>query len=225
MDTAKTKGRIIELLGSTKRDGMEKMVNWLIEEGFFVSPASTKYHGCYNGGLANHSLRLYELMYAQYEVLKLDAVTSPGQKPFKLEDENIVVACLLHDTCKVGAYIGDGNPYRWNKSHPEGHALLSIAMVKRCIKLEPVESLMIRFHMGLYALNETYKVGSWEYKNAEYPLRGDHSKCEGMSKEESQKARYGKSLMNAWYHNPVTKIMYFMDEISTFESRAAGETD
>ena len=28
---------------------------WLIENGFFTAPASTKYHGCYEGGLFDHS--------------------------------------------------------------------------------------------------------------------------------------------------------------------------
>ena len=219
-----TKDTIITLLEGTKREGIEKMVNWLIENGFFTSPASTKYHGCYSGGLADHSLRLYVLVYEMSQGLKLDEVMGPGQKPFKIEDENIVIACLLHDICKTGAYIGDANPYRWNRSHPEGHALLSIAMAKRHIKLAPIESMMIRFHMGVYGLNEFYERGKWEYKNAEYPLRSDKTACAGMGKEESQAARYGKSLGNAWYHNPICKLMYFCDELSTFESKAAGET-
>jgi len=219
-----TKDTIITLLEGTKREGMEKMVNWLIENGFFESPASTKYHGCYNGGLADHSLRLYELVHEWNSKLKLDEVTMPGQKPFKIEVENVIVATLLHDICKTGAYLGDANPYRWNKSHPDGHALLSIAMAKRCIELKPIESMMIRFHMGIYGLHEFYERGSWQAKNGEYNLRGDKAACEGMSKEESQKARYGKSLANAWFHNPITKIVYFCDELSTFESRAAGES-
>jgi len=41
-----------------------------------------------------------------------------------------------------------------------------------------------------------------------------------MSKEESQKARYGQSLRNAWYHNPICKLMYFCDELATFEEKA-----
>jgi len=45
MSTAKD--TIIALLKGTKREGMEKLISWLIEAGFFESPASTKYHGCY----------------------------------------------------------------------------------------------------------------------------------------------------------------------------------
>ena len=80
---------------------------------------------------------------------------------------------------------------------------------------------MIKFHMGVYGLNESYEEGSWASKaNAEYPLRSDHSKDEELTKEESQKARYGKSLFNAWYHNPIVKIMYFCDEVATLEEKA-----
>ena len=32
----------------------EKFLTWLIENGFFDAPASTKYHGSYPGGLFDH---------------------------------------------------------------------------------------------------------------------------------------------------------------------------
>jgi hypothetical protein len=98
--------------------------------------------------------------------------------------------------------------------------------------------MMIRFHMGVYGLREFYEPGGWEAKThveyeigsiadfiqdvfggPEYPLRGDHSKDYGLSKEESKKLRYGKSLRNAWYHNPIVKVMYFCDELATLEEK------
>ena len=33
-------------------------LDWLISNGFFTAPASTKYHGNYEGGLFDHSLSL-----------------------------------------------------------------------------------------------------------------------------------------------------------------------
>jgi hypothetical protein len=219
-----TKERITELLLSTQRDGIEKMVEWLVDEGFFESPASTRFHGAYPGGLADHSLAVYELMMEFNERLDVCTSLSPGQKPLPTEEENIIIACLLHDICKAGAYIPtpDGkNPYRWNEAQPKGHATLSILRIKHYIDLVPIEELMIRYHMGVYGLNEFYEKGSWKYKtSAEYPLRGDHSNDEDMTKEESQKARYGKSLRNAWYHNPIVKVMYFCDELATLEEKA-----
>ncbi len=203
-----TKERIIELLKSTKREGMDRMIDYLEAEGFFEAPASTRFHGAYKGGLAEHSLRVYELLNEKCETLDLDAVTAAGQKPLAIGVPNIIIAGLLHDVCKIGAYIptpGGKNPYKWNKGQPKGHATLSIERIKKHIELQPIEEMMIRYHMGVYGLNEFYKEDDWQ--QGEYPLRGDDSK----DKEE----RYGQSLANAWYHNPVVKLMYFCDELAT----------
>ncbi len=218
----KTKETITQLLESTKRAGIKALIHWLEMEGFFIAPASTRFHGTYEGGLAEHSLRVYQLLLhiGDLNVLKLDAETSPGQKPYELGPENLVIAGLLHDVCKIGAYIPtpDGkNPYKWNRSQPKDHALLSIARLLERIKLAPVEELMIKYHMGPYGLNEFY--GEDDYQTGEYPLRGDHSNDDGMTKDESKAARYGMSMANAWFHNPICKVMYFVDEIATFEEK------
>ena len=220
---AKKKDKIIELLMSTNREGMESLIKYLTDGGFFESPASTKFRGCYAGGLAKHSLRVYELLSNDLtvNVLQLDAVSSPGQKPLPVEDDTLIIAALLHDVCKIGAYLGDKKPYKWNRQQPKGHALLSINRIKKYIELTEIELLMITYHMGVYGLKELYEEDSWEYKtNAEYPIRGDHSKDEGITKEESQKLRYGKSMRNAWYHNPIVKVIYFCDELATLEEKA-----
>ena len=224
-----TEERIKELLRATEREGIDGLIEWLDRGGFFTSPASTRFHGSWPGGLAEHSLTVYERMFCEVRSLGsvgvvLDHAFNPGQKPLPIEPANIVIACLLHDVCKVGAYIptkeGAKTPYRWNKQQPKGHGSLSVEFISKHIKLTAIEELMIRFHMGVYALNEFYEEGSWEYNtNAEYPLRGDHSKDENMTKEESQKARYGKSLRNVWFHNPICKLMYFADEISTLAEK------
>lgn len=215
-----TKERIIELLTSTQRKGIETMIMYMSAEGFFESPASTKFRGCYAGGLAEHSLRVYELLDANVMDLLLSDVTAPGQKPLKITPDALIIPPLLHDVCKIGAYLGGEKPYKWNKSQPKGHALLSIERIKKHIELTEIEELMITYHMGVYGLKEFYERGSWEYKtNAEYPLRGDHSKDGGMTKEESQKLRYGKSMRNAWYHNPICKVMYFCDELAALEAK------
>jgi len=213
-----TREVIVELLVNTKRKGIQELIEHLDESGFFDSPASTKFHGCYQGGLAEHSLSVYKLLIGYYEMLKLGEITAPGQKPLELKGESIVIAALLHDVCKVGAYLGIEKPYKWNKQQPKGHALLSIERVNGFITLEPIEEMMITYHMGVYGLNEFYKKGDWQ--TGEYNLRGDHISCEGLSKEESQKKRYGKALANAWYHNPICKVMYFCDELATLTEKA-----
>lgn len=214
-----TQERIIELLHSVKRDGMCKLVEHIGQTGFFESPTSTKFHGCYKGGLAAHSLRVFELLDELHAGLKLGEVSAPGQRPLKFDRSNLIVAALLHDVCKVGAYVGDKKPYKWNKQQPKGHGALSITRINAFISLDEIEVLMIKFHMGVYGLNEFYKKGDWQ--TGEYPLRGDHIACEGMDKEESKTFRYGKSMVNCWYHNPLCKLMYFCDEIATLEEKAS----
>ncbi|MEE9354760.1 MAG: HD domain-containing protein [Methylococcaceae bacterium] len=215
---------IVFLLGGTGREGMKGLFEYLAREGFFTSPASTKFHGCYEGGLAEHSYKVYSYLreYVSKRKMKLDAVTSVGQKPLPIKPENLIIAGLLHDVCKIGAYLGSEKPYSWNKKTPKGHALLSIERIEKFIKLEDIEKLMIKFHMGIYGAYDFYEKGSWDYKkNAEYPLRGDHTNDKKMSREESKKIRYGKSLANAWYHNPICKIFSMCDEIETLEAKAA----
>ena len=213
-----TKQKIIDVLFKIPRGGINDLLAHLEASGFFTSPASTKYHGCYEGGLADHSWDVYSRVLEMNKTLDLGQARDAGQKPLPLTDDNIAIACLLHDLCKVGAYLGTEKPYAWNKQQPKGHAVLSIVRANGFIALEPIEEMMIRFHMGVYGLNEFFGPGDWG--TGEYPLRGDIA-CDGMSKDESKAFRYGKSLANAWYHNPICKIVYFADEIATMTEKAS----
>lgn len=225
MTKEETQKEITELLMSTHRTHMGDMVQYLDREGFFESPASTRFHGAYAGGLAEHSLGVYNaLINLPFNVLRLDEDTTAGKKPLPITPQGVVIACLLHDVCKVGAYIPtpDGkNPYRWNKAQPKGHTRLSIERIKEYIKLEPLEEMVIHFHMGVWGLNEFYEEGSWQ--SGEYPLRGDHSNDKDLTKEESQKARYGKSMANAYYHNPIVFWMHVADMIAMQQEKLGGE--
>ena len=214
-----TEEHIRALLESTHREGVNCLIAYLVQEGFFEAPASTKYHGCFKGGLAKHSLRVYELLAEHCVKLKFNKVVGSGQKQLEILQVNIIIAALLHDVCKIGAYLGDEKPYKWNRKQPKGHALLSIERIKKHIDLSELEEMMIKYHMGIYGLNEFYGEDGWQ--TGEYPLRGDHADDEKMTREESKKSRYGKSMANAWYHNPIVKVMYFCDEIATLEEKAS----
>lgn len=41
------KERFIELLRSTKREGIEKLIDFLEKTDFFTAPASTRFHSSY----------------------------------------------------------------------------------------------------------------------------------------------------------------------------------
>lgn len=225
MTTRETQKVITELLLSTKRAGMMSMVYYLEKEGFFEAPASTKFHGAHVGGLAKHSLGVYQAMInLPFNILKLDEDTSAGKKPLPITPQAIVIAGLLHDVCKVGAYIPTPEGtygYKWHKQQPKGHARLSIERIKKHIELEPIEELMILYHVGIWGLNEFYEEGSWQ--SGEYPLRGDHSNDKDLTKEESQKARYGQSMANCYYHNPICFWMHVADMQATMEDKLKGE--
>ena len=234
--------KITDLLMSTERDGMDMLVKWLYESDFFTAPASTRFHGCHRGGLAEHSLRVYELLNEHCLKLEPGKTTGPGQKPLPLGPNNIIIAALLHDVCKIGAYIPTPkgkNPYKWNRDQPKGHASLSIDRVQGYIELTEIEIMMIRYHMGVYGLVEFYGEKDWQsgefdlggitsivldlFGDSEVPLRGDHSGDKKimtkLDKEEQKAKRYGMSLANAWHHNPICKLMYFCDEIATLEEK------
>ena len=100
-----TEEKIRALLESTKREGMDTLIGHMVVQGFFTSPASSRFHGCYEGGLAKHSLDVYELLVELSKGLKLDKKATYGQMAITLKPENLIIAGLLHDLCKMGAYV------------------------------------------------------------------------------------------------------------------------
>ena len=77
-----------------KRDGLDKVLDWLEKSDFFEAPASTKFHGNYPGGLLEHSLNVYDCM-------KRVAKNYPE---YPVTDESIAICALFHDVCKVNFY-------------------------------------------------------------------------------------------------------------------------
>ena len=55
------KEEFIRLLQSTNREGMDKLLEFLEKSDFYTAPASTRYHGNYEGGLLEHSMKVYEI--------------------------------------------------------------------------------------------------------------------------------------------------------------------
>jgi len=104
--------KIVDLLQSTGREGMEELITFLSEKSdFFTAPASTKFHGAYPGGLAEHSMNV------------CDCALSLNEKYDTLYPVNVVtIAALLHDICKI-------NTYKENNESP------STAQVKYLISL------------------------------------------------------------------------------------------
>ena len=53
------KEEFLALLRKTNREGIEELINFLEKSDFFVAPASTRFHGNFEGGLAAHSMKVY----------------------------------------------------------------------------------------------------------------------------------------------------------------------
>lgn len=151
-----TEHKIIELLNSTQRKGIDALIEYLKSNNFFVLPASHRFHGVKDGGLAEHSLQVYELL-AQYN-LSLN---------LKVADESIIISALLHDVCKIGLYKKEFREWTKNRDNDKGHSILSIKRIKQFIELTELEEKMILYHMGIYGLKE------FDEKQGEYTLRNE----------------------------------------------------
>lgn len=139
-----------KLLLSTKRPGIENLVQWLDNSDFKVAPASTRYHSNYEGGLLKHSLNVYEECMRQKDLIKL----------FNVPKESIIITSLLHDICKVNYYKMEMRNVKKNGAwvqepyytvedmFPMGHGEKSIIIAQQYIQLTEVEIAMIRNHMG-----------------------------------------------------------------------------
>ena len=78
------------------REGLEDLLGWLQRSDFFTAPASSRYHGAYEGGLCEHSLDVYAMAKKVIAGFQLE-----------LSEESVVVAALFHDLCKVNFYKQD----------------------------------------------------------------------------------------------------------------------
>lgn len=166
------KEKFIELLKSTNRPGIEDLISFLEKTDFFTAPASTRFHGAFEGGLVEHSLKVYEILdyKAKNNVLKLE-----------IPDDTIKIVSLLHDICKLNFYKVDYRNAKnalgeWEKvpyytiddTIPYGHGEKSVMMISEYIKLTPEEKYSIRWHMGYTEPKELYNTIGAAYKK--YPL-------------------------------------------------------
>ena len=168
------KERFIELLRSTKREGIENLIEWLETTDFYKAPASTRFHGNYEGGLLEHSLNVYNMLN-----LEVNNIMSKTEK-IKINQESVILVALLHDLCKVNLYKVDyrntKNDYgQWIKvpyyttedNEPYGHGEKSVMLAQDFIKLTKEEMYSIRWHMGFTEGKEQYNYVSATYNKYE----------------------------------------------------------
>jgi len=81
------------------------------------------------------------------------------QKP--LPQDSVILCGLLHDLCKVGAYIRPDNGYASVKGL-KGHVAVSISRIKAHIELTPQEDAIVRYHMGLFTVYIYHECSAWD---------------------------------------------------------------
>ena len=148
------KKNIVDMLLSTKREGMEDFLVEMANNGFFTSPCSGGNHLCKEGGLAEHSWNVCQ------KAMEL-------ANAFGMENmmDSVVISSLLHDYGKTGdfdkAYYVDNilksgkpsetKPFKRNPDILEkNHAIKSVVMINRWIDLTEDEEFAILHHDGFY---------------------------------------------------------------------------
>ena len=84
--------RIIELLRSTKRNGIENVISLLDSSDYFTVGCHS--HHQYTGGMADHALQTLALA---------------KRRGWRVPEDSLIIATLLHDICDINRF---GNGWR-----------------------------------------------------------------------------------------------------------------
>ncbi|MBO5929493.1 MAG: hydrolase [Clostridia bacterium] len=173
-----TKERFLEIYRThIHREGSAELLEYLESRAsdFFTAPASTRFHGAYEGGLAEHSLNVYDCLH-QY----LDRQRVKETYGLNYSEESIAIVSLLHDVCKINCYkpgtrnVKDEHgvwhtvpTYEFDDKLPYGHGEKSVYILSGYMRLTREEAFAIRYHMGFSGTEDSRNVGN---AFAMYPL-------------------------------------------------------
>ena len=146
------------------REGINELISWLQTTDFFTAPASSRYHGAFEGGLAMHSLNVYRRLRQAVECFGCEGAIN----------ESLAIVALFHDLCKVGCYkVSTRNVkndqtgqwekvpfYKFEEDFPfGGHGSKSVYLVQHFMMLVPEEAAAINSHMGPWDRQDYGKPG------------------------------------------------------------------
>ncbi len=155
-----------------KRNGADKLLDFLQKTDFFTAPSSTRYHGSYEGGLVQHSVNVYHCL--------KDYLSRPRTKELygmDYSDETIAIVALLHDVCKINFYTVEFRNkknevngqwekvpyYSINDTLPYGHGEKSVYIISGYFygedRLTREEAFAIRYHMGFSGPEDNNTIG------------------------------------------------------------------
>lgn len=90
---------ILRQLTDDRKADSENVYNFLSRNtDFFSAPASTKYHGAFNGGLVLHSINVYENIMKLYQLY---------QDKINIPKDSFIIAALLHIADLTATYLGE----------------------------------------------------------------------------------------------------------------------
>lgn len=170
-----TKEFIEGILMETGREGINNLLFWM-ENGsdFYTAPCSTQFHLAEEGGLAQHSINVYDLL--KFKVSKYDLPINPA---------SIAICGLCHDLCKTNFYTkGTKNVKEngiWQEKEiwivkdqfPFGHGEKSVSILQDFISLTYEEECAIRWHMVAFdaGIHFSYPSGfAFREVSNRYPL-------------------------------------------------------
>ncbi|MFA5449965.1 MAG: HD domain-containing protein [Clostridia bacterium] len=172
------KQEFIEIYNANiKREGADKLLEYLLSSDFFTAPASTRFHLAEEGGLVEHSLNVYK------RLKKLVEWEYGENFEEHISAESIAICGLLHDLCKVDFYridyrnvktpegVWEKRPYYTiEEKLPYGHGEKSVYIINGFLRLTREEALAINWHMG--GFDDRVRAGSYAIAGAYtmYPL-------------------------------------------------------
>lgn len=143
MSKVKRIDQYLDFMAAVKSEVFLNHVYELDRLGFFTQPASTKYHGSYEGGLFDHSIETAKAL-----VELTDKLGLKWERP-----ESPYIVGMFHDLCKCDNYIKDveTDKYIYNPNIIiPGHGDKSVMILQKYIALTDEEIACIRWHMGPY---------------------------------------------------------------------------
>jgi len=129
------------------REGADKLLDYLLSKSsdFFIAPASTRFHGSYEGGLVEHSINVYHCLTDYMSRNRVKEIYN-----FNYSDETLAIVALLHDICKINCYKkGTRNVkdekgtwqavpvFEYEDKLPYGHGEKSVYIITGFMKLIP----------------------------------------------------------------------------------------
>lgn len=151
-----TKEKFLKIFNKhIRRDGAKELLEYLEKTDFFTTPASSKFHSNFEGGLCLHTVLVYE------RFVKLLKSEYGDDFTHKISEESVAIIALLHDLCKIDNYKVDFRNVKENgewmrkpyyafaeNDLPYGHGEKSVYIISGFMRLNREEAMAINWHMG-----------------------------------------------------------------------------